>query len=85
MSQGCANSGPGLTRMEAQVVGILHSEKRNQLMCESIAFTWDAVNYKRSIRCDEQVSDSKSIPLQDTRLTLSVAPWCEGCGVGCTR
>ena len=45
MSQGCANSGPGLTGMEAQVVGLIDSEKRNRLvMCESIPFTWDAVN-----------------------------------------
>ena len=64
MSQGCTNSGSGLTRMEAQVVGIRDSVGQDwRVMCESVPFTWDAVNYTSPIRCEERVSDSKSIPL----------------------
>ena len=49
--------------MEAQVVGIKNSVKQDwRVMCESIPFTWGAVNYTSPTRCEERVSDSKSIP-----------------------
>lgn len=51
---GCTNHRSGLTRIEAQVIGILNQDWR--VMCETIPFTWGGINYTSPARCEERQS-----------------------------
>jgi len=69
---GCTNHRSGLTRIEAQVVGIVDNKEQDwRLMCESTPFTWGGVNYTSPIRCEERDLGTKvavwDVPAQSCR------------------
>lgn len=52
---GCTNYGSGLTRLEAEVSTIHKKEQEWRVLCESLPFTWDGIDYTSPIRCEERV------------------------------
>ena len=55
--KGCTNTGSGIRRIEAWVVGINDRPEQDwRLLCESTPFTWNHVTYKSPTHCEAGVS-----------------------------